>query len=82
MGDAACDTVRMRRLVFSIVLRCRAWWGSVGTGAFAADPTPTATVSAKATPGKKICKIQDPRLDEVSGLVATKSGFVGDQRAR
>ncbi|WP_189336408.1 hypothetical protein [Actinoplanes ianthinogenes] len=63
----------MRRLVFSIVLGL----GLVtvgGTGASAADPTPTATVSAKATPGKKVCKVKDPLLDEVSGLVATKSG--------
>src|SRR5690349_13272152 len=74
-GDAACDTVRMRRLVFSIVLGI----GLVaigGTGASAADPTPTATVSAKATPGKKICKIKSEKLDEISGLVATKTGFV------
>ncbi|MBB4736868.1 hypothetical protein BJY16_000327 [Actinoplanes octamycinicus] len=63
----------MRRLVFSIVLGL----GLVtvgGTGASAADPTPTATVSAKATPGKKVCKVKDPLLDEVSGLVATKGG--------
>ncbi|WP_203824657.1 hypothetical protein [Actinoplanes palleronii] len=65
----------MRRLVFSIVLGV-GLVGIGGTGAFAADPTPTATVSAKATPGKKICKIQSPLLDEVSGLVATKSGFI------
>ncbi|AEV88032.2 Collagen alpha-4(VI) chain [Actinoplanes sp. SE50/110] len=65
----------MRRLVFSIVLGV----GLVaigGTGASAADPTPTATVSAKATAGKKICEIKSPLLNEVSGLVATKSGFV------
>jgi hypothetical protein len=75
MGDAACDTVRMRRLVFSIVVG----FGLVaigGTGASAADPTPTATVSAKATAGKKICQVKDPLLDEISGLVATKTGFI------
>ncbi|WP_221323871.1 hypothetical protein [Actinoplanes sp. L3-i22] len=65
----------MRRLVFSIVVG----FGLVaigGTGASAADPTPTATVSAKATAGKKICQIKDPLLDEISGLVATKTGFI------
>ncbi|MFC3991382.1 proline-rich domain-containing protein [Actinoplanes siamensis] len=65
----------MRRLVFSIVLGV----GLVmvgGTGASAADPTPTATVSAKATAGKKICQVKDPLLDELSGLVATKTGFI------
>lgn len=75
MGDAACDTVRMRRLVFSIVLGV-GLAAVGGTGAFAADPTPTATVSAKATPGKKICQITNPLLDEISGIVATKTGFV------
>ncbi|WP_285550361.1 WD40 repeat domain-containing protein [Actinoplanes regularis] len=65
----------MRRLVFSIVLGV----GLVaigGTGASAADPTPQPTVSAKATAGKKICQVKDPLLDEISGLVATKTGFV------
>ena len=65
----------MRRLVFSIIVAT----GFVMVGsssASAADPTPAATVSAKSTPGKKLCKIVDKRLDEISGLVATKSGFV------
>jgi hypothetical protein len=63
----------MRRLVFSVIVAT----GLVLTGsstAFADDPAPT--VSAKATPGKKICKITDTKLDELSGIVATKSGFV------
>ncbi|WP_374238124.1 hypothetical protein [Actinoplanes sp. DH11] len=65
----------MRRLVFSIIVAT----GFVMVGsssASAEDPTPAPTVSAKATPGKKLCKITDPRLDEISGLVATKTGYV------
>jgi hypothetical protein len=65
----------MRRLVFSIIVAM----GFVMVGsssASAEDPTPAPTVSAKATPGKKLCKITDKRLDEISGLVATKSGYV------
>jgi hypothetical protein len=63
----------MRRLVFPAIAAI----GLVMVGpssAFAEDPAPT--VSVKATPGKKMCKITDPKLDEVSGLVATKSGYV------
>ncbi|MEV6346116.1 hypothetical protein, partial [Actinoplanes sp. NPDC051851] len=65
----------MRRLVFSVLLGL----GLVmvgSTGASAADPTPAATVSAKATAGKKVCKIKSKLLDEISGLVATENGFV------
>ncbi|MEU4556746.1 hypothetical protein AB0F72_00015 [Actinoplanes sp. NPDC023936] len=65
----------MRRLVFSIIVAM----GFVMVGsssASAEDPTPAPTVSAKATPGKKLCKIVDKRLDEISGLVATDTGYV------
>ncbi|BBH64240.1 hypothetical protein ACTI_09250 [Actinoplanes sp. OR16] len=65
----------MRRLVFSIIVAM----GFVMVGsssASAEDPTPAPTVSAKATPGKRLCKITDKRLDEISGLVATKNGYV------
>jgi hypothetical protein len=65
----------MRRLVFSIIVAM----GFVMVGsssASAEDPTPAPTLSAKATPGKKLCKITDKRLDEISGLVATKTGYV------
>jgi hypothetical protein len=44
------------------------------SGAFADDPAPV--VSAPATPGKKLCKVTDSNLDELSGLVATKSGYI------
>ncbi|MEV6298780.1 hypothetical protein AB0M02_05165 [Actinoplanes sp. NPDC051861] len=65
----------MRRLVFPIIVGL----GFVMIGsssASAEDPTPAPTVSAKATPGKKLCKVTDPKLDEISGLVATKNGYV------
>ena len=63
----------MRRLVFSIIVAS----GLVMVGpslAFADEPAPT--VSVAATPGKKLCKIADKRLNELSGIVATKSGYV------
>ncbi|WP_328461281.1 hypothetical protein OHA21_32100 [Actinoplanes sp. NBC_00393] len=65
----------MRRLVFPIIVGL----GLVMVGsssASAEDPTPAATVSAKATPGKKLCKITDKRIDEISGMVATSKGYV------
>src|SRR4051812_17849213 len=63
----------MRRLVFPAVAAI----GLVMAGpsrAFADDPNPT--VSVKATAGKPVCKVTDERLDELSGMVATKTGFV------
>ena len=63
----------MRRLVFPVI----AAFGLVMAGpsiAFADDPAPT--VSVPATAGKKLCKVTDTRLDELSGLVATENGFV------
>ncbi|GLY04748.1 hypothetical protein [Actinoplanes sp. NBRC 101535] len=65
----------MRRLVCSIIVGL----GLVMVGSSSAsadDPTPAPTVSAKSTPGKKICEIDDKDLDEVSGLLVTKTGFV------
>ncbi|WP_433368679.1 hypothetical protein ACQPZX_42035 [Actinoplanes sp. CA-142083] len=63
----------MRRLVFPVIAAV----GLVMVGpssAFADDPAPT--VSVKATAGKKLCKVTDPKLDELSGIVATKTGFI------
>jgi hypothetical protein len=63
----------MRRLVFPAVAAI----GLVIAGpsiAFADDPNPT--VSVKATAGKSVCKVNDARLDEMSGIVATKTGFI------
>ncbi|MEV0897335.1 hypothetical protein [Actinoplanes sp. NPDC049802] len=65
----------MRRLVFPTIVAL----GLVMVGsssASAEDPTPAPTVSAKSTPGKKLCKIADADLSELSGLVAVKNGYV------
>ena len=62
----------MRRLVFPVI----AALGLVMVGpslAFADDPAPT--VSVPATAGKKLCKVTDTRLDELSGMVATQNGY-------
>ncbi|HWS33303.1 MAG TPA: hypothetical protein VN408_11230 [Actinoplanes sp.] len=64
----------MRRLVFPTI----AAMGLILVGsssALADDPTPAPTVSAKSTPGKKLCKIADPEMNELSGLAALKNGF-------
>jgi hypothetical protein len=63
----------MRRLVFPAILAT----GLVMMGAVpaSAEPAPAVT-SAKAAAGKKVCKITDPALPELSGIVATKNGFV------
>jgi hypothetical protein len=55
----------MRRLVSSVVVAL----GLVGIG-LAALPSPALAA------GKKICTIQDSRLDELSGLVATSGGYI------
>jgi hypothetical protein len=64
----------MRRLVFPTIVAI----GLVMVGsssASAEDPTPAPTVSAKSTPGKKLCKIGDTELTEISGLATTKNGY-------
>jgi hypothetical protein len=74
----------MRRLVFPIIVA--GGLVLIGAGGASAAPGPSAG-AANATPGKKVCKVTDPKLDELSGIVATKSGFividdssVGDRR--
>src|SRR5690349_16147035 len=63
----------MRRLVFPAILAS----GLVMMGAVPAyaEPAP-AVASAKAEAGKKICKVTDPLLPELSGMVATKTGYI------
>ena len=63
----------MRRLVVSVLMG----FGLVviGSGAASAEPVPGAS-AAQAVAGKKICKVTDDRLDELSGIVATDDGFV------
>jgi hypothetical protein len=47
----------------------------IGAGGASAEPAPS-TGAAQAGAGKKICKVTDPKLDELSGIVATQQGFV------
>jgi hypothetical protein len=63
----------MRRLVVSVLMG----FGLVviGSGAASAEPVPGAS-AAQAVAGKKMCKVTDERLDELSGIVATDDGFV------
>ena len=63
----------MRRLVVSVSVA----FGLVliGAGPALAEPAPEAS-AAQATAGKKVCKVTDERLDELSGIVATDDGFV------
>ncbi|GAB1693820.1 hypothetical protein [Krasilnikovia sp. M28-CT-15] len=63
----------MRRLVFSIMVA--GGLVMVGAGSAHAVPAPVAA-DVKAVPGKKQCKIEDTRLTELSGLVATTNGFI------
>jgi hypothetical protein len=63
----------MRRFVFPIIVATGLV--VIGAGGASAAPGPTAS-AANATPGKKVCKVTDPKLDELSGIVATKSGFI------
>ena len=62
----------MRRLVFPVILAS----GLVMLGAVPASAAPAPAATAKAAAGKKVCKITDPALPELSGLVATKNGFL------
>jgi hypothetical protein len=63
----------MRRHVLSIIMA--SGLVMVGAGTASAEPVPT-TGAAEPVPGKKVCKIEDPRLTALSGMVATKEGFV------
>jgi hypothetical protein len=63
----------MRRLVLSIIVA--SGLVVVGPGSASAEPAPT-TAASRAVPGKKVCKIEDSRLTALSGMVATRDGFV------
>lgn len=72
-GTAHATLIRMRRLVFPIIVA--AGLVVIGAGSASAEQAPTGK-AASAVPGKKICKITDPKLDELSGIVAIDSGFI------
>ncbi|MEH0845956.1 hypothetical protein V6U81_26610, partial [Micromonospora sp. CPCC 205711] len=63
----------MRRAVSSVTVALGLLGATVASAGVAlAAPTSSAPV----TPGKKRCTIEDPRLRELSGLVATKTGYI------
>ncbi|MEV1330503.1 hypothetical protein AB0J20_13110 [Micromonospora costi] len=67
----------MRRAVSSVTVALGLVGATVAlTGVALAAPVPAAPASAEPTPGKKRCAITDDKLRELSGLVATKSGYV------
>ncbi|WP_165878042.1 hypothetical protein [Micromonospora sp. MW-13] len=66
----------MRRAVSSVTVALGLIGATVAlSGAALAAPAPGAA-APQPTPGKKRCTVTDERLRELSGLVATKSGYV------
>jgi hypothetical protein len=63
----------MRRLVFPIIVA--SGLVMIGAGGASAAPAPSSG-AAQAAAGKKVCRVTDPRLDELSGIVATQQGFI------
>jgi len=49
---------------------------NLGAVAASAAPTPAPAKPVAAKPGKKLCVINNKLLDELSGMVATKTGYV------
>ncbi|HET6534276.1 MAG TPA: hypothetical protein VFH03_27155 [Actinoplanes sp.] len=64
----------MRRLVVSVGVTLGLVL--IGAGPAFAEPVPEAGATQEAAPGKKVCKVTDDRLDELSGIVATDDGFI------
>ncbi|WP_030489396.1 hypothetical protein [Micromonospora chokoriensis] len=67
----------MRRAVSSVTVALGLLGATVAfAGVAAAAPAPGSSGPPAANPGQKRCTITDERLRELSGLVATKSGFI------
>ncbi|MCX5118097.1 hypothetical protein OG992_12985 [Micromonospora sp. NBC_00362] len=67
----------MRRVVSSVTVALGLLGATVAlAGVAAAAPAPGASGPPAANPGQKRCTIADERLRELSGLVATKSGYI------
>ncbi|PWR05614.1 hypothetical protein DKT68_26080, partial [Micromonospora acroterricola] len=67
----------MRRVVSSVTVALGLLGATVApAGAAVAAPAPASSEAPAATPGKKRCTVADERLRELSGLVATKSGYI------
>ncbi|MEU5784211.1 hypothetical protein [Micromonospora lupini] len=67
----------MRRVVSSVTVALGLLGATVAlAGVAVAAPAPGSSQPPAATPGKKRCTVADERLRELSGLVATKSGYI------
>ncbi|MFC4021803.1 hypothetical protein ACFOW4_28230 [Micromonospora sp. GCM10011542] len=67
----------MRRVVSSVTVALGLFGATVAlAGVAVAAPAPASSEPPAAKPGKKVCTAADERLRELSGLVATKTGFV------
>lgn len=67
----------MRRVVSSVTVALGLLGATVAlAGVAAAAPAPVSLGLPAAAPGQKRCTIVDERLRELSGLVATKSGYI------
>ncbi|WP_433130750.1 hypothetical protein ACQPWW_08370 [Micromonospora sp. CA-240977] len=67
----------MRRVVSSVTVALGLLGATVAlAGVAAAAPAPGSSEPPAATAGQKRCTITDERLRELSGLVATKSGYI------
>jgi hypothetical protein len=67
----------MRRVVSSVTVALGLFGATVAlAGVAAAAPAPGSSGPPAVNPGQKRCTITDERLRELSGLVATKSGFI------
>ncbi|MGC4852560.1 hypothetical protein ACLQ24_04025 [Micromonospora sp. DT4] len=69
----------MRRVVSSVTVALGLLGATValaGVAVAAPAPAPGSSQPPAATPGKKRCSVTDERLRELSGLVATKTGYI------
>ncbi|MEU7929286.1 hypothetical protein [Micromonospora sp. NPDC049107] len=67
----------MRRVVSSVTVALGLFGATVAlAGVAVAAPAPVSSQPLAAVAGKKRCTVTDERLRELSGLVATKSGYI------
>ncbi|MEU8171185.1 hypothetical protein AB0B97_32260 [Micromonospora sp. NPDC049004] len=67
----------MRRVVSSVTVALGLLGATVAlAGVAVAAPAPGSSQPSGAIPGKKRCSVTDERLRELSGLVATKTGYI------
>ncbi|TWH68997.1 hypothetical protein [Micromonospora olivasterospora] len=66
----------MRRAVSSVTVALGLLGATVALSGAALAAAPAPGAAPEAAPGKKRCTVTDERLRELSGLVATKSGYI------